>query len=298
MFRTIWLVCALLLVSWQAVYAQERRLDTLIPQKIQPLLSHAQKIINTAFVGYKDRGTIEHPNQEFADTLRQIGARLDMNTVQQIAALEGSDVRATLVAIAWDRRQRPQVYREIEQEYVWFVVNPGGRALASHELEDKHATEAYRLPWEYLLLSPPFPSPVGGYDERAREALLRLRNDAAVAAIVCAFGTTTVEGTDPESGHDGGQYIRTLSLFDNAAGLRGILQCLSLAEDRRRRHPPQEGEEYKTLKYIFNYLQNDTRPEHAALWRGVIAAYPRQGLTAMQKSLLDSIAPTPKSSPQ
>lgn len=289
MLKMLLIACFLLMVGRQSAVAQEPRLDTLIPRQTRPLLDKAQKLINSKFAGPAGPLVGKHNHQEFVNALNEIGSQVNAETVQEIAPYEGRDIRAKLIVIAWDARQRPQIYQEIEQEYVYFVARPLAQVFSSHELEDKHATETYRLAWEYLLLSPAFPTGVEKYDLRAERALERIQNNASIVTLMTMFATTTVEGTadDSISGED---FIISLSRFDNLQGLQGLLQCLSLAEAKQQKHPVKTPYAAPTVEVMRKYMTTDNSPERIAHWRTLIASQPRKGLSPVHKQFLDSIA--------
>lgn len=293
LYRPLLIVCVLLLMGQQSALAQEPRLETLIPRQTRPLLDKAQKLINSRFAGPARLIAGKSNHQEFVDTLNEIGSQMNGDIAPDIAALEGTDIRAKLMTIAWDARRRPQIYREIEQEYVYLVVRPLVRAFSSHYLENKHATETYRLAWEYILLSPAFQTGVGQYDLRAEEALERIQNNASIVTLVTMFGTTTVEGTAEDS-ISGNEFIGSLSRFDNPQGLQGLLQCLSLAEAKQQKHPVKNPYAAPTVEVMHKYLTTENTPERIAHWRELIAAQPRKGLPSTHKQFLDSIAPAPQ----
>ena len=293
MLKLFLLGCVLLLASGQAVQAQNKKLDALIPRQTQPLLDKAQKLINMRHL----LTITKQANHEFVEILQQIGQQIDASSAQEISDFQGTDIRAKLIAIAWDERTHPQIYRELEQEYVWLVLHPGAHVLIAHTLEDKHAVEFYRLAWEYLLLSPVFSSGVGGYTLRAEEALERIKNNDSILTLVQLFGTTTVEGTSEELTSEDAA-VSTLTHFDNTAGLQGLLTCLSLAEDKRQKHPVQASETFKLRDRIYQWLSSGGTPERIDNWNKLISAHSREGLSHTQKALLDSIAPATQSQPK
>lgn len=126
----------------------------------------------------------------FDAALDRLADCLDGAEVERRAAQEGRDLAAKLVVIAWDRRRRPERYRELDR-YTHREPEPRmatpwpepARPLSAH------AVEEYRLAWEYFLLRPS-PGQWPAMQSRAAVTALNLiGSDASLPALVFVFQT-------------------------------------------------------------------------------------------------------------
>jgi hypothetical protein len=227
----------------------------------------------------------------FAETLGGLAAQLDEALAGRLSAAEGRDIEAKLAAIALDRARRPAVYAEIERDYVEATLPfPRPRATTTPWLRDVHATEAYRLAWEFVLLRPSAKgtSQVG---ERALEALGKIRNDATIPTLLHLYGMTAQEGI-PLQQVDTTQtrLLKTLSAFRSERGLRAMLECAALSKHQKGMKGAGESS-WDAERFVRETLAGKFGDKDE--WRKLVSALPKEGLTVEERRLLEEAAREP-----
>src|SRR2546423_741623 len=112
--------------------------EPVLPPKAQAALQHAREYLEVDF----------HPEWLPAQAGNDLDAALDTlggvnaGTLKALARREGEGLDAKLLAIALDRRQRPDAYRELADRY------RGGRRGTVFAPKAEHAKEEWRLVWE------------------------------------------------------------------------------------------------------------------------------------------------------
>src|SRR5262249_35854502 len=138
--------------------------------------------------------SLHESSRAFTEALDGLAARLDGPLAARVVAAEGGDVESKLAAIALDRKARPDRYGEIERGYVEATIPyPRPRGTTTPRLSNAHATEAYRLPWEFVLLRPPGDASSQAW-ERALKALELIRNDASTPTLTRLYRATCRDG--------------------------------------------------------------------------------------------------------
>jgi hypothetical protein len=136
------------------------------------------------------RDVEERLDQASRDLDAALAAAAEQMTPSELAAALGREtasIEAKLAAIAADRARRPHAYDEIQRTYVTRI-----QPLASAPpLEAKHVTEAYRLPWELLILTPGPRDASPGHEIRAAQALGAIGNPASAVTLLHAFDVST-----------------------------------------------------------------------------------------------------------
>ncbi len=139
-----------------------------LPVAVKSLLDQALAEAQVQFQPVNFHG-IDQAGTKFQALMDQIGSQVSPELARKMAARDGNDIYAKLITIAWDRHTRPEVYQEIEQHYLHTPFRPGQHVQHSADLNSRHVTEAYRLPWEFyqrrlLRPSPPLVGvPAYGY---------------------------------------------------------------------------------------------------------------------------------------
>ena len=174
---------------------------------------------------------VAEAEREFGRVLNQIAA---LGASAAAGAAPGAagefDIRPRLLSIAADRKQRPEVYREIHDYYVSTEgIEHPKRSGEGRSLQDRHALEKYRLAWEHTLIAP-----LAGpnfLEERAIRALQRIKNPDSLAALVHFYTVTCQETSAPSHVATLQTWLlEGLSHFASPDALRAILECLAASE--------------------------------------------------------------------
>jgi hypothetical protein len=294
MFKKTALACGLLLAAWRPAAAQE---TPPLPQAVQTNLDRVQEMEGVAYTA-EETQKVHQAGQLFTQALDRTGSLLSPTLARQMAAREGQNIRAKLVTIAWDRRTRPEVYEEIEREYLRRVDDPAARLPRSPRLRPEHMTEKYRLPWEYVLLRPPTEDAAAFYDGNARNALAAINNEASLVTLVHNYRMTAQGEFDSQAEARQRLLLGGVSAFRNAQGLRALLECLSLSEDqlnrrvsRRRNAGKRAGlsDEWDVTAYVSTLMGAKAGSGPAEGWQRAITAASREGLSPKQRQLLEKV---------
>lgn len=222
---------------------------------------------------------------DFSQTMDALGAQITPSLVQRLTRLEGSEADAKVALIAWYRRQHPQLYQELDQRYLRHMGDPLKHVNHSPGVLAGHATEKYRLAWEYLLLEPA----VGAtelYDIRATDALQRIGNDASLTTyrLVCAISA------DPKINADAAKYqqkllLGSLACFRDQKALLTILACMGLSP-RQMVNQPQVWDPADEVKGL---LASSFKKTEMDRWRPTVRAALSLNLLAEQKAFLNPV---------
>jgi hypothetical protein len=234
---------------------------------------------------------LDAAGRAFAEVLAALAARLDEPLAARLLAAEGRNTETKLAAVALDRKARPAIYAEIERNYVETMLPfPRPRATTTPLLQDRHASDAYRLAWEFVLLRPS----AGGttqVSERALEALAKIRNDASIPTLVHLYRMTCRQGI-PLRQVDTFQtrLLKAMSAFRSERGLRAMLECASLSN--RQKEMPGAGETaWDAERFVRDTLAG--RFGEKDRWQKLAAALPKEGLTVEESRLLESALRNP-----
>lgn len=254
-------------------------------------LDHAVQLSAEAFaVGVTEHPVIRRQRSakmaaEFAAAMKKLGSLLGARECAEATEREGQDIRAKLSAIACDQRRRPSIHSEIERVYVKGVHLPDSRFPRSPEVKAAHATEKYRLAWEYFLLSP---EPEGAsplYHFRVGDALEQIRNSVSIVALRHSCQAASRKGVDPDTAEDRQRLaLRTLNVFASQEALRAMLDCLS-----HTKAYPERGSEsgWDAESYVYRLLADQENYGNGPEWRKVLASFPGEGLSPAHRKLLE-----------
>jgi len=261
-----------------------------LPTDARRTLDQAIKLVEQTFtVGMQEKPIVRRHQlagmaQSFAQLLDQLPAQLSTGGCEQLKTAEGRDIEAKLTTIACDRAKRPTVYLEIEKTYLRDVHSVKSRFPRSPEVSKTHATEQYRLPWEFFLLTPEPEAVSPLYDFRALAAIGQIRNDASIVTLRFAYRITTLKGAGPKSKVEERQtlILNALNMFANALALRAILDSLSLTLQQ------PGGPGWDVREYVFRLLTDQEGYDNGEQWKKVIPAFPRSELPSAERELMDS----------
>lgn len=272
------------------------------PPAIQAGVDQALALVNIGY-GRHTRQEADQAGQDFERLLDQIGAQVSPTLAQQAAAAEGDSILAKMVLIAWDRQQRPQLYQEIDREYIHEIRRPDERALRSPLVAQQYRTETYRLPWEFFLLRPPSATLVPMALNNAYKALGQLENRNSLLTLVYLFQQTTrpdVELIDDLIEREQRSLRDTISVFHNPQGVEALLTCMALSdvqqEELARRKAGATPEQLRPFSNKFGWETHKEfaqvlaqQPNEPGWWQRALAAYPAAGLKAGQKDLVEKV---------
>src|SRR3954463_2128060 len=162
------------------------------PDQIRSNLTAAvqatKRYIDLANAGTAVEGLHEQLRQSslFAQAIDRLGKVVDEGTAA--AAASEDTIETKLIAIAYDRAQKPHDFEEIEDLYANAIKSeimrrpkelgyPGPRPISPALRRPQHCQEKYRLAWEYLLLTPRLTNALDLYDYRARDAIAQIKNE-------------------------------------------------------------------------------------------------------------------------
>lgn len=269
----------------------------------QPPSAKAQAILARAFTairtGFEQANFDYRPNKDLLEASAKFDRALDVladcvdeATARRLTAAEATSMNAKLLAIARDRRRHPKRYQELWQTYDLMapgVDNLHLRLPRSPPLAEKHATEEYRLAWEYRLLDPK--TAERGLDRPPTlEALARLRKDASVLTLVYYFRCFCQD--DDERKWNGHRYTMAsdaLKEFRTSRALAGLLECVAWQKQQYARLGPSPERKYLPEEMIHKLASRSRLIPDKELqeWRVVIVTFPQEGLPAEQRRWLD-----------
>ncbi len=256
-----------------------------VPQPLEPALSPVLQADNR-WLANSTPSEAAQAQRAFSEAVSELASRLDPDTAQKLRAAESESLEAKFATIALDRSQRPGVYDEIERTYFLRVAKPTSPAPTARPVLSKHATENYRLAWEFFLLRP-----AGGVafksDLRAMEALTEISNPASILTLVHCYQITTLEGI-PSRRVDTHQawLFNALSRFRTREGLKALLDCTSFSKSQQS-HEGQRKSGWDAEKALRGVLSG--KYGHSERWQEIIAALPKSFLPAEQAQLLENV---------
>jgi len=219
--------------------------------------------------------------------LDSVATRLNPVASGAKAGDESSGAVSKLALIAVDRRRRPAIYSEIEEEY---LGKTGGRGQVARFPELRHITEKYRLACEYILLAPRWSRAPDAYEVRAGSALA---NPASIITFVQVYRYTTASGVEFNHNRKDLQLtlLTLLSRFQNETGLSAIIECMAMSEKQQTAlKTGVEGWDVRgTVRSVLSNPYDPHAPNH---WREVIAQYTkRHKLGKNEQAILAEVNP-------
>ena len=232
----------------------------------------------------------------FNDALARLSAAPKFPLDQQEDTL-----RAKLITIARDRKERPEVYTELEKFYcdrtdlVQFYAEKGygPRAILAPDLRPEHTTEKYRLAWEYLLLRPKMENYLELCGHRALEAVVTIHNDKSLITLIRCFefcvGKTTQRISDEEEQK---RFISAIMAFQNEKALEATLHCIARSKNQLRTEDRSPDEQWDLEKWVTEVVSSSKNASYRANWKAVIQAYSdrAKALPAKERGSLHALA--------
>jgi hypothetical protein len=182
-------------------------------------------------------------------------------------------------------------------ELIRFYGRPGPysartRIQSPPRLERQHLTEDYRPAWEALLLA----SPSGAIDFMQgrfsiTDALSKIGNPESLSVLGLAFSATCEAGVDATENSAAVQrqlrIMQALNRFATAESLQTTLRCLDRAEAASGgKMPKYSGDDLRG--WVVRFLKDqDNYYGPREKWRAVLSSFPKDGLPASQRELLE-----------
>jgi hypothetical protein len=293
--RTILIACASLLIFCATAHAQE---SLEVPEEVRGSIVRVLDLLDRTYVYEQhEREEVSRLGEEFARTMDELAERLDPGVEERALTRAGEDIAAKLIVIAADRRSRPELYEEIRRRYIEGVEAPQRVAPAAPRLDPKHATETYRLVWEYFLLEPPSQRRSFKADLRISEALARIGNPDSVTVIQQVYRATTrpaIRVSRFVADHQR-LLLQTLGQIPTPSSLHAILQALEwsqeqIAQERERRAGAiAEQIHFEPRDYVVRLLTDQENFGTGAKWRAVVTSMPREMVPDKYSLLLDQV---------
>jgi hypothetical protein len=167
--------------------------------------------------GIEKRKRMDEAARDFEAGLTDAAEQMTSEERERALANEAASIGDKLAAIAVDRRRRPEVYDEILRAYVAPDRSPiQPRVLRTPGLRPEHASETYRLAWEFSLLMPASPA-----KHRSAEALGAIGNPASAITLVHAAKVGAREGI-----------LEALARMPSRPAGEGALEVLAIATEQ------------------------------------------------------------------
>lgn len=215
--------------------------------------------------------------------------RLGDSLLSTIPTVGETELSAKLITLAADRKLRPEVYKEIDDLYInaheQKQAQKYHRAILAPVVKAGHATEKYRLAWEYFLLRPPVREVIGLYDLRAIEALAAITSEQSLLTLTEHFRTYT----SPRASREDNQKRALLAVaqFQSDKGIDALLKAISIDEAIPR--PREKGYERLNVEdYIEEMLTFPNSADVRRKWKLAIQDYSAgaRPLSSRQQALL------------
>jgi hypothetical protein len=234
-----------------------------------------------------ERGELSDTERVFTQAVDRLGGELDEEIVRRFQPWEGRNIESKLVAIAWDKSQNASLYEEIEREYI-LKFDAKQHVPMSQALRESHATEKYRLVWEYYLLRPPTKPPTAfKYDLRAMEALQRIHNKNSVLTLLHCYRMSSQKGVSSRTASTRQAWLfQALSEFRDEQGLRALIECVLLSKQQQSQENSTESS-FNAERAFFRLLGGEFG--HGEEWRAIASALPKDGLSQEQLQLLQNV---------
>ena len=246
-------------------------------------LDHALTALHEAYVfGAHQPTLIGKCGEAFDQALASIASPADQPLAGRPMVAEGPSIDTKLRAIAAHRRAQPELYTEIERIYILGVDNPRRRAPRSPRVATHHATEPYRLAWEYFLLRPPPHNASSYHDHRISQTLIKIGNPSSLLTLCHAYRVTTEEGIRMTRRLENRQrlLLATIGQFPTRAGLDGMADCLAWSSkqaqrgQRSQRRPGQFTPPWDPKAFALRLLTDQENYGTRAAWQRTLTSYP------------------------
>jgi hypothetical protein len=248
--------------------------------------------IEMTFSSEYRREVRERAEDELDAALDRMGRNLTEEMVGRLRPHESENIETKLLLIAWDRRQHPKRYETLRRAYAARVEDDRPFVPA---LRAAHATELYRLAWEYTLLHPHLERGLAFHGSTALEALEQLGNDASLVTLSYYFRGTCIG--DDENQQFGKRLVGTMRAIrakPSAPRLRLLLDCVSLYRRQLAAHRVLEKGVEPPEAVIFALTSPKLYGEKAVEWRKVMESYPREMLSEEHRHWVDEALRKPE----
>jgi hypothetical protein len=250
-----------------------------------------------------DWEALRGPRQVAADLDRELDklvSALGEPLAEKVARTEAQSIAGKLVAIALDRRLRPERYELLALAY------KRGDPTAQRDpivplmvVKKEHVRENLRMAWEYrLLIAPAIDEPLQGASDDPGlpgvrmsptfEVIKRLKNDASLPSVVFFFRHICRDDRDGKSfAVQRGYALDVLESIRTAEALKAILDCAEWAESQWARSKPEEdtpGHSPNAARWIIDLISPNRLDNE--IWRKLVKDLPEAGLSDRQRAML------------
>lgn len=248
-------------------------------REVRAALSLSRELLHETF-----RSADPRRSKQLEETLRHLGQRLSYRDASSSFDKEptpAADLQSKLVTFAVQLRNDPGVYRELRARYCRSVDDRRSRGPRAPDLLPEHCTARHRWAWELLLLSPS-PRWSTQWDKRAAVALARIGDEASIATVLELYRLSTLPGVDVDRvGWAQVCGIEILSSFVSPRALAALLRCRRMSVEQRQR--------VGAGVRLWDAPGHVEKMLAAEAWRGVVEAYPEDGLEAEERALLGRV---------
>lgn len=204
------------------------------------------------------------PIAKFDAALDRLASTVDSKTVSKLAPYEGDSIIVKIILISIDRRNHPDLYREISQYYFTRPIitesnfgqfSPIGPI--SPRINPKHTTPDHRKAWEYYLLTC-YREKLPAYaTDRPPEALYKIADTRSIITLSHFYR----EQFTPDAFHaprDPYPLVEdALSNMPSTVALEALLECFSISE---KNDVFKQGDFYKSTWIVMSPISKKSPP--------------------------------------
>lgn len=203
----------------------------------------------------------------FAQALDQATSGLSDSEQAKTEGSESVSIESKLMAIAVYRREHPDLFEEIGSAYVR-EESAQGQARTPPHPADRHLTEAYRLVWEYFLLSPAPGASAPGYWTRSLEAVEEIGSPRSCVTLSHALRVrTTADGEPSDRFQRSKPILAALVRIAAPESLDAMAQAFPASSDAGTRR--LRGDAVVWVAQVIGRLRE---PDKRAAWRSIVDA--------------------------
>lgn len=236
---------------------------------------------------------VEEAAQRFDQGLQKLAQVGSPELGDYARKAEAREIRAKLIVIAMDHAEHPELYAEIDDKYIHFVVDQQARVPDAPFPDATHLHEKYRLVWEYWLLRPGCDSLLQGHGyERVLYAIQRIGKPSSLLSLEHCYLLTCLNVASPRQVQTSQLYLlRSLAGFKTEDSLRTVLRCLVKSENLPYRNDPDYKMRWRwddggPAEHVARLI---SEPPVRAQWQKVLKGMDRSALPDSELRALDRL---------
>lgn len=274
---------------------------------IKAILTHSTQalVCATCLKNHLSNKVAGQQRQRFDELLDQLAGQIDEALLETIKPLAGKRIEYNLITIAQNRKENPQLYRDLLSRYGESIdkdLQLKFRAPKPPPLV--HCTSEYRAFWEYCLLAPQ-DRRIGFMAQSSLplKALSRIKEDSSLPALAQFYQVNLLQGLLTGKKNGGDHILLSMTIFRSHLALKTILGCLNFAENlpldqadqvwhyRFVHHPTTlKKTDVKTHRELISALLSgpEYRSSDGAVynWKPVLENYPTESLSTRDRNLI------------